>query len=190
MQLVKAVQVMLLIAVGSVAMPASFAADQTPEEVAAAYFRDLSRDGLAAAGQYMAPSELVRFRSMLMPIFEEGFRSAKDSPMLSAFTRGDSLQQVQDYSAREFFERAMLWMGTLNPGMDAILRQARSKPLGHVREGEVAHVVLRTVAQVSGATASKVSVVSFRTEQGEWRMLLAGDIENMATMLRNQAGRR
>lgn len=178
-----------LIAAVGVGATTTHAAEQTPEDVMAAYFRDLGRYGFAAGGRYMAESELARFRTMMMPIFQEGFRSGKSPEILLAFTKGDSLQQVEEYSPREFFERTANWLLVLMPTMDTVMRQSQFTTIGHVLEGDTAHVVYRISSNISGRKATRVTVGSLKKQGDGWKMLLSGDFENMAASLQSQMGR-
>ena len=59
--------------------------------------------------------------------------------------------------------------------------------IGHVPEGEdLIHVVYRGTVTQGGIKVSKMSVVSLKAKGDDWGMLLTGDIENIAVMLKRQ----
>jgi putative sterol carrier protein len=63
--------------------------------------------------------------------------------------------------------------------------------VGHVREGDdVVHVVYRGTTSVGNVKISKMSVMSLKADGESWRMLLTGDIEGMAAMMKLQFGAR
>ena len=61
---------------------------------------------------------------------------------------------------------------------------------GHPEGNDVVHVVYRGTATVGEVKISKMSVMSLKADGDSWRMLLTGDIEGMAAMMKLQFGGR
>ena len=62
-------------------------------------------------------------------------------------------------------------------------------PVGHVAEGNDAHVVFRLkVAADDGVTITKVQAMSLRRLGPTWRVLLSGEFEGLAAALARRTG--
>jgi len=181
----------LAFAVAMLSISTSAAAPHpSPEELVSLYYLKLGEADMTALADYMHGAELAKFREMMLPVFEAGFAAGGDPGPLRAFTRGDTLQQVQAYSPKEFFSRFLRWVMVMKPGMDQVLKQSSIKPIGHVAEqspdGEVIHVVFRMTSRVEGVTVSKLSVMSLQKDGEAWKLLLTGEIEGVAQALQRQ----
>ncbi|HVR97497.1 MAG TPA: hypothetical protein VMW27_12840 [Thermoanaerobaculia bacterium] len=167
------------------AEPAKPASAASPETVVQSYL-DLMKKGqyneMAAA---MHPEALEKFRSMLLSVAEEMPGATEPGGMLSLFKGVSSAEALKKLSPVEFFASFFAGMSELNPVMKELLASIQSKALGSVKEGDTVHVVCRTTAGFSGASMDKMEVVSVKQHQGQWKVLLSGDIQNMAQAIRN-----
>jgi len=67
--------------------------------------------------------------------------------------------------------------------MREVLSAARVNVLGHVLEGDTAHVVYRMSMEVMGKNLDQVQVSPVRRVDGQWRVLLTGSFAAMITSM-------
>ncbi len=70
------------------------------------------------------------------------------------------------------------------------MQTATMDVLGHVMEGDTAHVVSRVTVSYQSIEVSKMEVSSFRRANGQWRGLLTGDLSALAKAIRDAVGGR
>jgi hypothetical protein len=166
----------------------------SPEQLVSLYYQKMGEKDMTSLADYMHSGELAKFKKMMLPVFEAGFASGKDPGILKAFTQGDTLKQIQDYSPRKFFSRFLRWVMIIKPGIDEVLKQSTIKPIGHVSEqttdGEIIHVVFRMTSSMEGMRISKLSVMSLKQDGKAWKLMLTGEIEGIAQALQQQIKRR
>ena len=158
----------------------------TPEAAAAGLIGALRAgdwDGMAAK---MHPAALRELRSFLDPLLElpdaEEFRSTFLGVRSDAEARG--------LTDAALFARFIRFTMTQDTSMLPAMRTAQLAVLGHVMEGDTAHVVSRLSMTFQGIAVSKMEVSSFQEFNGEWRGLLTGDISGLAKALRDGARQR
>ncbi len=85
--------------------------------------------------------------------------------------------------ASEVFQRLMATL-TKIPQFAAALASADGVIVGSVPEGaDLVHVVFRVSASADSMTFSRVSAMTLRRFEGQWRALLSGNIEGIAAAL-------
>lgn len=85
--------------------------------------------------------------------------------------------------ASEVFQRLMATL-TRIPQFAAALASAEGVVVGSVPEGaDLVHVVFRVSASADSLTFSRVSAMTLRKFEGQWRALLSGNIEGIAAAL-------
>jgi len=85
--------------------------------------------------------------------------------------------------AGEVFQRLMATL-TKIPQFAAALASAEGVIVGSVPEGaDLVHVVFRVSASADSMTFSRVSAMTLRKFEGQWRALLSGNIEGIAAAL-------
>lgn len=85
------------------------------------------------------------------------------------------------------FERLMATL-TRIPQFAAALASAEGVVVGSVAEGaDFVHVVFRVSASADSLTFSRVSAMTLRKFEGQWRALLSGNIEGIAAALASRS---
>jgi hypothetical protein len=127
----------------------------------------------------MHSDALSEFRGMLRPVIhlpEAGdFRQALFGNL--------DLESIRDLPDAEFFAGFMGAMFSQTPMIGEVLEGAQMKVIGRIMEGETAHVVSRLEMSVEGIDLSKIEVMSFRQEGGDWRAMLTGDVSSVAAAI-------
>jgi len=160
--------------------------NHSPEELVLLYYKHMATHDMNTLAGYMHSKALNNIKEMLLPFLKDALNSNEASGLLFAFTQGDTLKQIKEYSPQKFFSRFLLWILSLKPDMDTILKTSSIKPIGHISENDIAHVVFRMTSDFKGMRISKLSVMSLRKEGNKWKFLLTGEIEGIAQALQRQ----
>src|SRR4030095_1596037 len=116
---------------------------QTPEQVATTYFEKLQTGGINTIATLMHPDELRKFREMLTPIVEGGLASKQDRRTFQKFADPNDPGKMRKVDDSQFMNVFMEWVESVQPGLTELLKGATVDALGHVRENDVRHVVVR-----------------------------------------------
>lgn len=158
----------------------------SPETLVTLYYQEMAKGDWNAVSQHMHTGELEKFKTMMLPVFEEGFRSEKQPDALAAFTQGDDLEKVRNYTPQEFFSRFLKWIMVMKPGTERVLQHSTVQPIGHVMEEQSVHVVYRMNTEIEGMKISKLAVMSLKPQGAQLKLALTGEIEGMAQALQSQ----
>jgi hypothetical protein len=152
----------------------------TPETVARRYFESMRSGDWPTCALLMHPEALAQFKS----IFTEIAVADKTGEMVKQLFGVQSAQDLQKLAAEIMFERFFRNLTEKAPQMTAAFRAMRATMIGHVNEtDDLVHVVYRLNTALQGVTVSKISAVSLKRHNDQWRVLLTGDIENLAAGL-------
>lgn len=162
---------------------------KSPEAVAARALSALKESRIADFGRAMHPEALKQLKSTLLAVVDAAEEKERVDEILSLFKDAESaadLRKLDDVAFfTAFFEGAM----EKQPRLRNALRGMTLDVIGHVAEGaDVIHVVYRGTVTQGEVKVSKMSVMSLKANGDDWGMLLTGDIENMAAMLKLQFG--
>ena len=177
-----AIVVILSVALGS-AQPALM----TPEEVVTRYFERVKEQGLGSVADMMHPDELKRFRKMTEPVVLESLSEKDDTFEIYADAQDPTKIRAMDDVG--FMNTFMSWASLEVPGLAGALRNANMQALGHVVEGEVRHVVVRSKVKVQDVEVEKMSVMSVKDHDGKPMLMLTGDVQGLAQQLKMRRGR-
>ncbi len=155
-------------------------AQETPEAVAEEYFAQLASGGFDNFARLMHPDELTKFRHMIEPVVETALADPDQGTLFAIFADSTDGQQVQDFFDAAFMNTFMEWATTFQPGMVEALQSTTVEALGHVREGDDLHVVVRMSVSVEDFSIDKLSVLSLREFTGQPKMLLTGEMKGFA----------
>lgn len=163
--------------------------EKGPEAVAARAMVALKENRIADFARAMHPDALKQLRSALLAVLDAAEKKERVDEVVSLFKDAESaadvrkLDEVAIFTA--FFEGAM----EKQPRLRNAFRGMTFDVIGHVSEGaDVIHVVYRGTVTQGGIKVSKMSVMSLKPNGDDWGMLLTGDFENMATILKLQFG--
>jgi hypothetical protein len=158
-----------------------YAQGESPEEVAKASMEFVKKSDFSSYARLMHPEALAETKRMFRPIVAADERG-KIAERFFGVTNSTQYDALSDIAV---FEALMIRITKDTPLFDEVLKTAEFSIIGSVPEGaDIAHVVYRSGAKAGGLSISKLEVMSLRRYQGRWRLLLTGDIEGLATMLR------
>ena len=165
------------------------AGGKSPEAVAARALSALKENRIADFARAMHPDALKQLRSTLLGVVDAAEKKERVDEVLSLFKDVESaadLRKLDDVAFfTAFFEGAM----DKQPRLRNAFRGMTLDVIGHVSEGaDVIHVVYRGTVTQGGIKVSKMSVMSLKADGDDWGMLLTGDIENTAAILKLQFG--
>jgi hypothetical protein len=169
----------ILLVAGLLLAPAALAAQETPEQVVQRYF-DTFRDGdFAANAAMMDTAALSELKTMMVGLSDATGVAANETQAHLRETFG-----VQNTAELRALAPAVLYERMLRsvPGQGNVrefLAGARVNALGHVLEGDTAHVVYRMSMEVMGNAIDQVQVSPVRRVDGQWRVLLTGSFAAM-----------
>ena len=164
-------------------------AESTPEEVVVTYFASFKESDMKNLASNMHPDELTKFRKMMLPVMVKGISmttnvdESEDAMAMQVFTGDDSIGNISNESPEAFFTRFMKWVMTINPDMKSSMESAKIEPVGHVMEGDLAHVVYRMKVEMLGTFVTQISAITLKKNGDEWKLMLTGEIEGMSKLL-------
>ena len=157
----------------------------TPEKLVNKYYNYIVSNDMQSLSEYMHSDELDKFKNMLQPVFLSLLKNSNTPPPFS-FTNGDSLEIIYQDSSKQFFERFMRFAISLNPGLNSAISGSTIEPIGHVKDGDVVHVVVKFTLNIKGMEINKLSVMSIKKDNDEWKLMLTGDIKGIAEAMKSK----
>jgi len=153
---------------------------QSPEAVASAAMESAKRGDWAAYTHSMHPGALARAKELFRPLVA-GDTEARLGKMFFGVA---GVTQYDAMSDSTTFQALMEHLTRNLPAFAEAMKTAEFKIVGTVPEGDdVVHVVYRADASVDDLAITRTSVMSLRKQGGEWRLLLTGNIEGLASRL-------
>jgi hypothetical protein len=169
----------VLLVSGLLLAPTALAAQETPEAVVQRYFETFKNGDFAANAAMMDPAALAELRTTMVGMANATGVSRDETQAHLRETFG--VQNTAELGALEpalLYERML--RSVLGQGdVREVLAAARVNVLGHVLEGDTAHVVYRMSMQVMGNSIDQVQVAPVRRVDGQWRVLLTGSFASM-----------
>ena len=163
---------LVVAAIAALALSRAFAAEPVPADVAEfsrTYLAALQEKGMAGIVPMLHPEAQAAFKSQLMVMYgQEG----RESVVRRTFGDDMTIAKLEAMPDEEFLTRAMQSHAEYL-GADAGKSVQSIAIVGVVREGELIHVITRTVADVLGQTVTAVEVTQLKRHGKEWRALLA-----------------
>ena len=154
-----------------------------PEEVAQQMLALTRAGDWTGYAELLHPEALVAFQRMFREIVA-GDASHEAGKQLFGVA---DLAAFDALPASEVFQRMMATL-TKIPQFAAALASAEGVIVGSVAEGsDLVHVVFRLSASAESLTFSRVSAMTLRKFDGQWRALLSGNIEGIAAALAARA---
>jgi hypothetical protein len=172
----------LLLAAGAAHAADKPAPKTTPESVVREYMTALKERGMTAVTPFLHPDELERFKAMLLPILKTEL-AGKGDLTRALFGNGITPAALDAKSALEFMDTFMVVLAQQMKDFtfDSI------EVLGSVQEGEITHVITRTLgAGPNGMTIKALEVQSLKPHGGAWKLLLSGQVEAIGEALKLQ----
>jgi hypothetical protein len=163
----------------------------TPEDIASRALAALKENRIADFTKEMHPEALQSLKKRLLEVVDAAEEKGRAAETLKIFKGVSEPGQLRAMDDTEFFTAFFEGMLALQPRVRDAFKDMALDVVGHVREGDdVVHVVYRGTTSVGNVKISKMSVMSLKADGESWRMLLSGDIEGMAAMMKLQFGAR
>jgi hypothetical protein len=167
----------------------SFAADAPaakPEDVARQMMTLTKQADWPAYAKLMHPDALKEFKRM----FGEMMTSEGTKELGRMFFDTPDAAAYNAVAPDVLFVRFMTNLTKNVPQFAEALKSSEGKVIGGVAEGEdVMHVVYRGSAAAEGISVSRVNAITLRKHEGQWRVLLSGEIGGIADRLKQLANR-
>jgi hypothetical protein len=159
----------------------------SPEDVAREHFAALQSKGMRAVVEYMHPDALAEFKTMVMPIFEEEEKAGQRGLRGVTFDATITIEEIRALAPDVFMNGFMNLV--LARTEDVSLSFDQIEIVGVVPEGEQRHVLARITIGANELSITQFEVLSFVPFQDTWRMKLTGELQGLASALRQQLGR-
>jgi hypothetical protein len=153
----------------------------TPEITVKEYMAALQKDGMVAVSRFLHPDELKRFKEMLLPMFRKD-AAAKSEAIRGIYGPEATLASVEAMPPTEFMDGFMRLAGEQLSGATF----GDAEVLGKVSENDVVHVVTRAATKIKEIQIKTVTVVSTKKSGADWKLMLTGELEGLATALSSQ----
>lgn len=128
----------------------------------------------------MHPAALEELRQLFSPILEaEEMASFRQQ----VFGIG-SVEEAGALDGREIYVTIIGFALGADPAAAQAMQTVQAEVIGHVMEGDTAHVVYRMNMNVEGFELSQTAVATFREREGRWLGLLSADLRGMVAGLR------
>lgn len=156
-------------------------AQQTPEQVTAAYLDAANKSGLAGTAGYFHPDELNKFKSAFIMLFE----SSGDQELVQMFFGEQAaLAELKAMPAEQFARRMLGAISKLMKSEDIHFTQ--SKIVGSVKEGDAIHLLVRQYASVENIEFNSMQIVTLKPYQDSYKLMFSDKLDSMIKGL--QAG--
>ena len=153
----------------------------TPEAAVKEYMAALQKDGMLVVSRFLHPDELKRFKEMLMPMFRKE-AAAKSEAIRGIYGAEATLACIEAMPPADFMDGFMRLAGEQLSGATF----GDAEMLGKISEKDVVHVVTRAATKVKEIEIKTVTVVSTKKSGAEWKLMLTGELEGLATALSAQ----
>jgi len=154
-------------------------------EVATKAYEAFRQSDWVTYASWMHPRALERFESILRPAFDVMIQVDSAGNVPEEFKWYDSTIKTEEFlnmPPGEFFAFSMSELTKAVPGLGEALRGSSMEVIGEVAEGDsLVHAVVRTSAEAMGMGMTEVSVMTSAVSDGEYRLMLSGQIEGLAT---------
>jgi hypothetical protein len=157
---------------------------ETPEAVTRQFGAAMRANDWVGTAELMHPDALAHFRDMFLPIVT----ADSTGQLCDRLFATTSAAEVAALPNAELFARFFRTLVSGAPELSGMFAGADLVPIGHVLEGNDAHVVFRMKVAADGVTITKVQAMSLRRSGQTWRVLLSGDFEGLAAALARRAG--
>ena len=158
-------------------------ANLTPEDTAKRYVEAIQSKGVTIIPEFIHPDELEQFKSTLLPLMrnntdiEKSLRSVFFGPTATA-------ESLASMSNEEFMRSFMRLIDGKVKHLD--IKFGNLSILGSVKEDDVIHLVTRHTSGIGDVRKTKLEIISLRTFEGEWKLMLKGNLEGIAQTFKSQ----
>ena len=160
--------------------PAGVPDASTPEAATVSLVDRIRTSDYEGMADLMHPDALEELRELFRPILE-----AEEMAELRTEVFGTpSVEQATALSGRDIYETIISFALGADPATASAMQSVEADVVGHIMEGDTAHVVYRMNMNVEGFEMSQTAVASYLQYEGRWLGLLTADLRGMVAGLR------
>lgn len=149
------------------AIIACAASARSPEETIQGMFASLSEVGLPGALDYVHDSDLPEYRKYIANVTTKARERADQDPKMRELLEGLG-QDFERLPTREYVKAGLVAMGGSKPETINAFRGLSIQTLGHVVEGNLAHVVVRMRIPLASGVKQEIKVFSVKEHAGKY----------------------
>ncbi|HSM07823.1 MAG TPA: hypothetical protein VLA33_02265 [Gemmatimonadota bacterium] len=162
------------------ARPAGELDASTPEAATVSLVDRIRTSDYEGMADLMHPAALDELRELFQPVLE-----AEQMAELRTEVFGTpSVEEATALSGRDIYETIISFALGADPATSAAMQSVEADVVGHIMEGDTAHVVYRMNLNIEGFEMSQTAVASYRQHEGRWLGLLTADLRGMVAGLR------
>lgn len=147
----------------------------TPEGTTRANIQAMAASDWTAMAGMMHPDALNELRDLFLPLLQHPDMEELRVEMFGITT----VEEASELSGADVYQEIIQFTLGLDPDMVQMLSTADLDVIGHLMEGETAHVVYRLSLSVDGIPFSQMAVASYKEQNGKWLGLLTADLKGM-----------
>ncbi len=152
----------------------------TPEAATVSLVDRIRTSDYEGMADLMHPAALEELHELFQPVLE-----AEQMAELRTEVFGtSSVEEAKALSGRDIYETIISFALGADPATSAAMRSVEADVVGHIMEGDTAHVVYRMNMNIEGFEMSQTAVASYRQHEGRWLGLLTADLRGMVAGLR------
>lgn len=156
---------------------------EQPEEVAHTYIRGMADLSLNVVADSMHSSALENFQQILNKVADALTTAPADRKpsqrVIDALFGDEGPDAMKTRIPRDNFVRFMSNLTTFVPQIREMTAGSEYQVLGHVDEGDLAHVVFRATLRRGERTLTKMEVLTLKRDGERWKVLLTDDLINL-----------
>jgi hypothetical protein len=156
---------------------------QTPEEITRAYFDKIKQHKWEETAPYFEKNSLKEFREAFDFLFAIPDKEAQKQAIAGLFGEEMTAEELKKLSDELFFSKIMKVMTTMG-GMGQIEFDSL-EIIGSVPESDsLIHILNRAQVKVGEITVKELDVTSFKKIDGQWKIILSGEMKGMAEQIK------
>lgn len=152
----------------------------TPEAATVALVDRIRTSDYEGMADLMHPDALAELRELLRPVLEADQMEDLRTEVFGT----PSVEEATALSGRDIYETIISFALGADAATSAAMQSVEADVVGHIMEGDTAHVVYRMNMNIEGFEMSQTAVASYRQHEGRWLGLLTADLRGMVAGLR------
>ena len=158
-------------------------AQKSPEAIVQDYFSLLQKKKWLDITKLFSPSALDQFKQMVLPVIAIDLKQKNGELTNVFFGKKLTLPEINAMNNDDFFFFVMSAIMLQVSGTE--MKFDKIEILGSVKEGDnMVHVVGRLFIGFGESQFSDVIITSLEKVNGEWRLMLTGDVQNLVDELK------
>ncbi len=161
--------------------------ENTPEAVFQKATASMQAGDLAGFAGAMDPAALKQFQKAMLDLAEHAKSKGKEKQVLEMFSNAKKIDDLKALTPDKFLASFYEGMFSRNPAGKQMLSQSKNTILGHVDDPvdrDRTYVVYRADMKGREENTGRPNVANLRKVDGRWMMLLGGDLEGLATLVK------